>query len=353
LHEVKKVYQYFDINLTDTTNFIITIKNKYDFLNASVFDISWTLKADADVLKSGIIEKMDIPPQAEISYSLGIGPFDPAPGVEYFLDFHVFAREEMGMITAGHEVATEQIALPWKKPGPAFSDNAFLEVVWTNDRTQLTVSGVDFYVQFDTLSGNMNSLEYNGMQFLVSGPVPNFWRAVTDNDFGNRMQKRCAVWKENSTTRKVKAFTVRKPSHARVDIEVKYLLGKKGIPYTLNYTVLGSGDILVSGEIEPGNEKLPELPRFGMNMRIPAVYDQVKWYGRGPFENYWDRHKAAFVGFYENYGGYVFSLCAAAGKRHQDGCPMVQPDKRRWKRTTDHRRSATVIFGTAVYYEAA
>jgi beta-galactosidase len=301
LYEVKKVYQYFDINLSDPENFIITIKNKYDFLNASAFDISWALKADANVMKTGMIEQMDIPPQAEASYSLGIVPFEPAPGVEYFLESHVFTREEMGLIPAGHDVAAEQIALPWKEPGPAFYDDAFLEVVWTNDRTQLTVSGVDFYVQFDTLSGSMTSLEYNGMQYLVSGPAPNFWRAVTDNDFGNRMQKRCAVWKENSTTRKVKAFTVRKPSHARVDIEVNYLLGKKGIPYTLNYTVLGSGDILVSGEIEPGDEKLPELPRFGVNMRIPAVYDQVKWYGRGPFENYWDRHTAAFVGYYENH----------------------------------------------------
>ncbi len=37
-----------------------------------------------------------------------------------------------------------------------------------------------------------------------------------------------------------------------------------------------------------------------MNFRIPAGFSQVKWYGRGPFENYWDRHTAAFVGIYES-----------------------------------------------------
>jgi beta-galactosidase len=70
--------------------------------------------------------------------------------------------------------------------------------------------------------------------------------------------------------------------------------------YRTTYILYGSGDIIISGEIDPGVAELPELPRFGMNFRIPAEFSRMKWYGRGPFENYWDRHTAAFVGVYES-----------------------------------------------------
>ena len=48
-----------------------------------------------------------------------------------------------------------------------------------------------------------------------------------------------------------------------------------------------------------GKEDVSELPRFGMNMILPNEFDQVKWYGRGPQENYRDRKQSAFVGLYE------------------------------------------------------
>ena len=43
---------------------------------------------------------------------------------------------------------------------------------------------------------------------------------------------------------------------------------------------------------------LPELPRFGMRMQLPGMFDSLQYYGRGPFENYSDRNRASFVGLY-------------------------------------------------------
>ena len=85
-----------------------------------------------------------------------------------------------------------------------------------------------------------------------------------------------------------------------VHVTVEFLLGNTKIPYRSTYVIYGTGDIIISGEIDPGTAELPEMPRFGMNLRIPAEFSRVKWYGRGPFENYWDRHTAAFVGIYES-----------------------------------------------------
>jgi beta-galactosidase len=300
LYEVKKVYQYIGIKPVDADKGIISVKNKYDFISTRDFDINWKLTGDDKMIASGIIGQPDIAPGMEKTFNLGLPPVEPLPGVEYFLNFSITTREASGMIPKGHEVAAEQIPLSWKTEVKPVTDKAFLEIIWSKDRKKLDISGVDFLVRFDTLTGAMTTLEFNGKDYISQGPVPNFWRAPVDNDFGNHMQKRCAAWKDASKIREVKSFKVTKPAKGEVFITVDFLLGKSRIPYRTTYDIFGTGDIIISGEIDPGAAELPELPRFGMNLRIPATFSQVRYYGRGPFENYWDRHTAAFVGVYES-----------------------------------------------------
>ncbi len=300
LYEVKKVYQYIGIKLVDLEKGIISVKNKYDFITTANLDINWKLSGDGQVIASGVIEKPDIAPRTEKAFNLGLPSVKPLPGAEYFLDFSVISREAGTIIPKGYEVAGEQIPLPWKAAVKPVRDKAFLETVWSKDRKTLDITGAGFLARFDTLTGTIISLEFNGKQYMTRGPLPNFWRAPTDNDFGNHMQVRCSLWKEASTVRMVKSFKVRKPAQGKVQITVDYVLGSSKIPYRACYDIYGTGDIIVSGEIDPGTADLPDLPRFGMNFRIPAEYSQVKWYGRGPWENYWDRHTAAFVGIYES-----------------------------------------------------
>ncbi|HEY6552147.1 MAG TPA: beta-galactosidase small subunit, partial [Vicinamibacteria bacterium] len=68
-------------------------------------------------------------------------------------------------------------------------------------------------------------------------------------------------------------------------------------PYSTAYTVYGSGDVIVEARFTPGGD-LPELPRFGMQMAVPSALGTMTWLGRGPHENYWDRHTGAAVGRY-------------------------------------------------------
>ena len=48
----------------------------------------------------------------------------------------------------------------------------------------------------------------------------------------------------------------------------------------------------------PGNKALPEMPRLGMRMLLPAEYDVMTWLGRGPQENYADRKTGYPIGLY-------------------------------------------------------
>jgi beta-galactosidase len=63
------------------------------------------------------------------------------------------------------------------------------------------------------------------------------------------------------------------------------------------YTVSGDGEVNVYEELQPG-AGLPEIPEIGILFQMPAEYDQVSWYGKGPDETYWDRQTGGKLGRY-------------------------------------------------------
>jgi len=85
----------------------------------------------------------------------------------------------------------------------------------------------------------------------------------------------------------------------RILVIVKYRLPEVSTDCDINYRVMGNGDIIVKMIFTPSSNDLPDIPRMGMRMQIPGSFSKVKWYGRGPRENYIDRNTAAFVGLYE------------------------------------------------------
>ena len=69
--------------------------------------------------------------------------------------------------------------------------------------------------------------------------------------------------------------------------------------YTQTYTFRADGSLKVEVAWRKGSEALPEMPRFGMRMILPADYKKFTYYGRGPWENYADRCESSFLGRYE------------------------------------------------------
>jgi beta-galactosidase len=97
---------------------------------------------------------------------------------------------------------------------------------------------------------------------------PYFWKPENDNQSAAGFARRTAMWKEAK------------------DVKV-------------NYTVINDHSILVDVDYQPTEQNRPIMPKFGMRMRLPADYTQIKYYGRGPWENYPDRKRSAFLGTYE------------------------------------------------------
>ena len=127
---------------------------------------------------------------------------------------------------------------------------------------------------------------------------PEFWRAPTDNDYGASLQKEMQVWKNPAMNLKSFDKQVLKDSvvlTALFDmLEVKAQL-------QLRYRINAAGEVAVTEKMTTDKEaKVADLFRYGMQLQMPAAFSKLEYYGRGPEENYIDRHSSAFIGRYES-----------------------------------------------------
>jgi len=300
LLEVKKVYQYIKMEPVALARGVIKITNKYDFINLDRFVIHWEVLEDGKKILAGSIAKPNIASKEGKILDFGLDKITPSPGAEYLLDVYVQTSRSSELLPKGHEVAKEQFVLPHREEVAKTEFSKKQPLKLTETENEMHISGKDFAVKFDKSTGILFSYLYKGTELIVEGLSPNFWRAPTDNDFGNRMPERCVVWKNASISRQVERFEIVKQDERQVQIEVEYLLQAVDSKHTVTYTILNTSDLIIKNQFMPGKKELPELLRFGIQMRMPRDFEYVQWYGRGPHENYWDRKTSAFIGLYTN-----------------------------------------------------
>lgn len=302
LLELKKVYQYIGFMPVDLKKGTIEIKNKYVFLNLSTFDFAWEIVGDGQVVKNGSFGDVNLEPGQTSIVSFD-SKFEPIAGVEYFLNVKAKLKNNWSLLEAGTELAAEQFALPVFVAVQPLNKAAFPAVNVQDSDNSVTITGEGFAVAFDKKAGVMTSFKKGDAELLKSGPVPNFWRAPTDNDFGNGLHRRSRVWRTAGETRKVANVAVAQKAKNSAEVVFKFDLVNDSnqviAVYQSVYTVLGSGDVLVDNSFKMTKEDLPEIVRMGMNLEMPRKYDQFTYLGRGPQENYWDRKTGAFVGLYK------------------------------------------------------
>jgi len=300
LIEVKKVYQNVGFDPADPGAGKIKVFNKFFFTSLDAFTFHWTLFEDGKEIESGELGRLDIPPRESRMVTVPFTPPDPLPGAEYQLRLSVRLAEDTAWAPRGHEIAAEQFKLPFTRPGPEKDVRKMPALHKTEESGALVIEDRDFSLRFDKGTGLISSFLYRGKEQVVLGPEPYFWRAPTDNDFGNGMPRRCAPWRKASSRRDLERFSVEVIGPSVVRVTVGYGLPDVRSAHEVEYTVLGSGDVLVTSRLSIGPGEQPELPRFGMRMRLPAALEGIEWYGRGPHENYCDRKTSAFVGRYRS-----------------------------------------------------
>ena len=300
LLEVKKVYQYVGFQPVDLKNGIISISNKYAFLNLAEFTFEWEINGDGLIVGAGKLPEFELAPNEKKEFSIDYS-LEPEPGVEYFITLKAKLKNNWSLLDAGTEMAAEQFKLPDYKEVSKTIDDELGEVKMDENEKSITFSGEGFSIVFDKEQGIISSFKNGETELITSGPIPNFWRAPIDNDFGNNLHKRSRVWRKAGENRKLVNATVSKTANTAKIIFSFDLVNdssKKIADYKTVYTVYGSGDVLVNNHFKMAKDNLPEIVRMGMNLVMPRNFDQISWLGRGPHESYWDRKTSAFVGLY-------------------------------------------------------
>jgi beta-galactosidase len=298
--EVKKVYQNIAFRPADLAVGKVEIVNKFFFTSLIGYEFLWSVSEDGTEMESGELDRLDIGPRQDKAVTVPFKKFQPKPGAEYWLRFSVRLTDDLSWAPKGHEIAAEQFKLPFYKPAPTAESKGLPPLQTKEIGDALVITGREFEVRFDRATVLLIFYRYKGDELLSRGPEPNFWRAPTDNDFGNGMEKRCAVWQRASAHRILESFAVEPIGEAAVRLAAQFDLPDVQSKYRTTYTVLGGGDIIVENHILAAKKDLPELPRFGMRLRVPNRFERVEWYGRGPHENYWDRASSAFVGLFKS-----------------------------------------------------
>lgn len=299
LHEVKKVYQDILFHAKDIAKGVISVQNRFLYTDLAQYDFQWELIKNGEKTANG---KLNISQAAgtEKEIVIPLPAIRQEKGMEYFLNIYAFTKSATEMIPANHEVAKEQFAFPVNDYfASSIKTYSGKPEIIRDDNNLLVLKAAEVNIVFSKRNGTLDYYAIGNQRLLSAGPQPDFWRAPTDNDFGNRMPEISHVWQLAGQNKQLKSFDV-KSSETEIIISVKYVLSDVSSPYSIIYTVLPDGTVKVKASWEAGRTDLPEIPRFGMRMQLVPEFDNFTYYGRGAWENYSDRNTASFIGIYNS-----------------------------------------------------
>ena len=274
--------------------------NTNSFLNANVYDVSFRLLRDGEVIETGTVA-LDIPPRTAQSVVIAHTMTDPQH--DYCISFAYFDK-------SGHCVGDEQLVLQEHFAPPAVASDSAVAYLKKHDSILVAFDGGR--AVFDKSTGVLVSYAVNGKEMLADdiGFLPNVYRSPLDND-RNKVKgwEKLGLDKLRPAARKLleckndkQGFVLLRTSGA-----LEYT-DKKLFYFELTYRVYPDGTLQVDAKLtRPGLLRVPmELSRFGVTLHLDQSLKYVRYYGRGDRENLPDIKHHAPLGIYEST---VFDLC--------------------------------------------
>jgi beta-galactosidase len=296
IHEVKKTYQPVWMKAADIEKGKIMLSNHHLFTDLNTYDYQWELYRNGELIQSQSIS-INGKPLTDTEVTLPLPEIAFENGSEYFVRLKAFTRQATDLVPAGHEVAVEEFAFPKNKFLTQSSPKGELKIDRTDD--EIKFESGDVKGKISLKRGLLTEYLYQGRRLITASPTPNFWRAPIDNDFGNRHYRSGNVWRMAGDELVVTGTEVKPATDEGVEVIVSQRIRYLNIPYSTVYLIRNDGSVKVSASIDMRGIEHPELSRFGMKLQLPPEFNNVEYYGRGPWENYNDRNRSALVGKYK------------------------------------------------------
>jgi beta-galactosidase len=295
LHELKKVYAPVAFQAVDAAAGRFTVLNRQDFRDLSVYDLEWELLEDGAPVARGALPALSTVARASQALSILL-PAPSASGVERIVTLRARAKAgTIPLVEAGAVVAWDQFVLPTASAKPMLPAIRG-SVAIADDGKTIRLSAKDAELVIDRQTGLVDHYAVGG-KTLLSGGAPNFFRALTDNDLGAKVDKTHAIWRGFSETRDVRAITVGQTDGER-SVSVDYVYGGGAVRFLTTYALRADGTVKVNGRFTPARPDLPDPLRVGLAFSMPTQMSDVAWYGRGPHETYADRKWSGAFGLW-------------------------------------------------------
>jgi beta-galactosidase len=330
--QMKKTVQPVSIKLLDAESGDVEIWNRNHFINASFYQTRWFLEEDGKILQEGEIS-LNVNPLSKKIVRIPYTKPIIKPDTEYRLTISSFLKENEIWAQARHEVAWDQLDLPWYKTTEKIVEKTSSQAKLNQTETEISVSGANFVYTFNK-QGSLVSIRIHGKELLKSPVTLNVWRAplANEQDQWGSGNARSENWKtgfgEQVATEyyslgidalthyplAVEAFETNGKVHLNIrDINLLgssdspekkdlYIWGMQisGFECLYFYIIDDNGVITLQHKVMPQGKMPVWLPRIGLTFTLDKSLNQVKWYGRGPQENYPDRKTGYKTGIYQS-----------------------------------------------------
>lgn len=257
-----------------------------------------TKMVKSDALKYAIAEAETEHGKEEITVNFAFASDGTEPLVEkgQVIARQQFVINEYQFDKVDTPIATTSTKIPGKKGKLQSTSN--IEVEETN--SYVKVSAKRMSVTIGKKTGLIDYLDVDGEPILKfrESMKPEFWRAPTDNDYGASLQKELKVWK--NPVMNLKSFDKSEMKDSVV-LTATFEMPEVKAELVLRYRINAVGEVSVTEKMTTDKAaKIADLFRYGMVLDLPASFSKLEYYGRGPGENYIDRHSSTFIGKYES-----------------------------------------------------
>ena len=304
---------------------IYELENRFGFTSADEFDGRWTLLADGEKVADGAFGVPQLKPLSKCRFTipeLAAAIVKAGKDKELFVNFEFSTKKESIWAKKGWIVARDQLALGNGELGMGNgkfnlrhstlnTPTSTLPAV-TEDSKSVTVEASGTKAVFCRKTGTLCKLEMNGKDIIAEGPRVGCNRAFADND---RWMRDGTAWGEDRKiggaysrgltqlsyhARPLKVSKAEDGS-AKVSISVEVTGGKSaGFTHVADWTIFADGTLSVENKVTPFGTMPPAIARMGLSMKLDRSLEYMKYYGRGPRENYIDRCTASFFGIWKS-----------------------------------------------------
>ena len=295
LSEVKKVYQPMAFTLQGVNT--LELFNKWFFKSVDSHYLSWKVLENGRQVAQGKFHALDIAPQDRFSLKLPFKLKEFDSNSELILEVSLRLDKTEYLQEKDHELAWEQFIIQkGSRKNELKKGDLTLNVKEIN--TDFVLSAGNDTLIIDAKTGAIKKWNIGSTLFTEAPLKINLWRAPTDNDLGNGMDKWAKIWQDATYNSIPKLLKEPEVLEDGIVFSQQYVLKDDVAKITVNYTLQKDASLKVDYQLKVLKKDLPNIPRIGMYMTLVQGQTHFEWYGKGPEETYWDRKSGNKIGQY-------------------------------------------------------